>query len=393
MPTWLFILFSVSVAAVVGGITNHFAIKMLFHPRIPIKIGRWRVPFTPGLIPKRKEDIAASLGDVVAEYLVTSDGLRAMLNKPNVQEKATSSLLNGLERWLQDERTVREWSSTLFPDREWEDVRDQLAERLQAWTDAGFRKWWTSNQLDVRPLSELLPMYSDETRERIAARTATLLLSAVREEILSPNGQHMLRKMASGVLERTQGFFGTMAAMFVDEDKLVSKMTPIIAEQLHSISVHTAVAQFIANKLQEWGNQSPAELIRAFTDQEHTEQEPVDWLLEHLPALTRWTERVERLGDVRPTVWLGQVRHTWEPYVPRVVEVGLRLLDNNLERLVAVVNLQEMVRMQVERFPVERLETIILSVSGKEFRAITWLGAVLGGLIGLLQGVVMLALK
>ncbi|MEB9892639.1 DUF445 family protein, partial [Bacillus cereus] len=86
MPNWLFILFSVIVAAFVGGITNHFAIKMLFHPRQPIHLFGRRVPFTPGLIPKRKSDIAASLGEVVAEYLVTSDGLRAMLRQPEVRE-------------------------------------------------------------------------------------------------------------------------------------------------------------------------------------------------------------------------------------------------------------------------------------------------------------------
>ena len=33
MQNWLFILVNVCVAAFVGGITNHFAIKMLFHPR------------------------------------------------------------------------------------------------------------------------------------------------------------------------------------------------------------------------------------------------------------------------------------------------------------------------------------------------------------------------
>ena len=55
MQNWLFILVNVCVAAFVGGITNHFAIKMLFHPREEkIILGR-RVPFTPGLIPKRKD--------------------------------------------------------------------------------------------------------------------------------------------------------------------------------------------------------------------------------------------------------------------------------------------------------------------------------------------------
>jgi uncharacterized membrane protein YheB (UPF0754 family) len=50
--------------------------------------------------------------------------------------------------------------------------------------------------------------------------------------------------------------------------------------------------------------------------------------------------------------------------------------------------LPQLVEAQVAKFPIERLEEIILSVSGKEFRAITWLGVLLGGLIGLVQSLV-----
>jgi uncharacterized membrane protein YheB (UPF0754 family) len=49
------------------------------------------------------------------------------------------------------------------------------------------------------------------------------------------------------------------------------------------------------------------------------------------------------------------------------------------------VNLPQLVQEQVEKFPIERLEEVILSVSGREFRAITWLGVLLGGIIGLFQ--------
>ncbi|MNO04618.1 hypothetical protein D3C81_2257180 [compost metagenome] len=54
------------------------------------------------------------------------------------------------------------------------------------------------------------------------------------------------------------------------------------------------------------------------------------------------------------------------------------------------ISLPELVKEQVEKFPVERLEEIILNISGSEFRAITWLGALLGGFIGLLQSLFML---
>ena len=87
MATGIYILVSVSVAAFVGGLTNHFAIKMLFHPRKELYLGKWRIPFTPGLIPKRKDEIAQSLGDVVANYLVTPQGMKQFLLHDSFKKK------------------------------------------------------------------------------------------------------------------------------------------------------------------------------------------------------------------------------------------------------------------------------------------------------------------
>ena len=43
------------IGAIIGGITNVIAIRMLFHPFKPYYIFKMRIPFTPGLIPKDVE--------------------------------------------------------------------------------------------------------------------------------------------------------------------------------------------------------------------------------------------------------------------------------------------------------------------------------------------------
>ena len=55
--SFLVILFMVVVGAVIGGVTNVIAIRMLFHPFKPYYIFKMRIPFTPGLIPKRREKL------------------------------------------------------------------------------------------------------------------------------------------------------------------------------------------------------------------------------------------------------------------------------------------------------------------------------------------------
>ena len=47
----------VVVGAVIGGVTNVIAIRMLFHPFKPYYIFKMRIPFTPGLIPKEEKKL------------------------------------------------------------------------------------------------------------------------------------------------------------------------------------------------------------------------------------------------------------------------------------------------------------------------------------------------
>ena len=52
------------------------------------------------------------------------------------------------------------------------------------------------------------------------------------------------------------------------------------------------------------------------------------------------------------------------------------------------MKLEDMVKEQVDTFPVSRLEEIVLGISKREFKMITILGGVLGGLIGIIQGLI-----
>ncbi len=62
------------VGAFIGWMTNVFAIKLMFRPLLPIKI-----PLTPfklqGLIPKRKPEIAKSIGETVENELLSIEDI------------------------------------------------------------------------------------------------------------------------------------------------------------------------------------------------------------------------------------------------------------------------------------------------------------------------------
>lgn len=83
------------ISAFIGWVTNWLAIKMLFHPRKPIKIG----PFVlQGIFPKRQVQVAQQLGQVVATHLLSIDDLTAKLHSP----ESTAAILPIIEKKVDD---------------------------------------------------------------------------------------------------------------------------------------------------------------------------------------------------------------------------------------------------------------------------------------------------
>lgn len=84
------------VGAVIGYFTNYLAVKMLFHPYDPVKIGSFVLPFTPGIIPKRRGHLAKALGQVVGNELLTGDDLKGMLLSGEMESRVADGVVNGL---------------------------------------------------------------------------------------------------------------------------------------------------------------------------------------------------------------------------------------------------------------------------------------------------------
>lgn len=57
------------VGGVIGYVTNDIAIRMLFRPHTAKHIMGWRIPFTPGIIPKEKGRIAEAVGTAISDNI------------------------------------------------------------------------------------------------------------------------------------------------------------------------------------------------------------------------------------------------------------------------------------------------------------------------------------
>ncbi|MGC9312553.1 MAG: DUF445 domain-containing protein, partial [Sediminispirochaetaceae bacterium] len=70
------------IGALIGYITNDIAIKMLFRPLRAYHIGPFRIPFTPGIIPRQRAKLAESIGVMVSRELITEDAIRRQIETP-----------------------------------------------------------------------------------------------------------------------------------------------------------------------------------------------------------------------------------------------------------------------------------------------------------------------
>ena len=81
------------IGALIGYLTNWLAVKMLFRPRKALYIGKWHVPFTPGVIPRRKAALATALGRMVSEMLVRKEDLKESLCSESVSRTVAKTVL------------------------------------------------------------------------------------------------------------------------------------------------------------------------------------------------------------------------------------------------------------------------------------------------------------
>ncbi|HET6872657.1 MAG TPA: DUF445 family protein, partial [Sporolactobacillaceae bacterium] len=56
------------------------------------------------------------------------------------------------------------------------------------------------------------------------------------------------------------------------------------------------------------------------------------------------------------------------------------------------LDLEALVTDQVRQFSIQELEDVVLIISKKEFKMITYLGALLGGLIGIIQAIIVIGM-
>ena len=114
------------IGAIIGYFTNYIAVKMLFRPYYPKRIGKWQLPFTPGIIPKRQKALAKASEQ--AEQSVAALAVRTVREKGDETANRAAESLLGAEAWQED----KEKFARYLTDRLVETAQDMRIGRIVA---------------------------------------------------------------------------------------------------------------------------------------------------------------------------------------------------------------------------------------------------------------------
>lgn len=94
------------VGAIIGYFTNWLAIKMLFRPLKPIYIGKMKLPFTPGILPRERLRLTDSVGETVSRELLTAEVFRSRLVEPALKTKIEQTIYIVIDEFLGHDASI-----------------------------------------------------------------------------------------------------------------------------------------------------------------------------------------------------------------------------------------------------------------------------------------------
>ena len=109
------------MSAIIGIFTNYIAVKMLFRPYKAKYIGKFHIPFTPGIMPRRQGALAKALGRMISESLVRTEDLKNAL----LSDEIASTIAKGILAFP----SVRVSGEALFAEQ-YDEKRDVVLELL-----------------------------------------------------------------------------------------------------------------------------------------------------------------------------------------------------------------------------------------------------------------------
>ena len=351
------------------------AIKMLFRPYKPIYFKKWRLPLTPGLIPKRRGDLAIQLGKTVSDYLLTPETIK----KKFLSEEVRISILTFAQAKVSQEvftndKTIQDWiNSAGF---------HELPQTIENKVDTIIASQFASvkNTLSTKAIRELLPADLEPVLDQKIDAAVEQILQKGEDYFLSADGTATIKNMLDDFLS-SKGSLGGMIQMFLgDSNALVGKVQRELVKFLQAPGTFLLLQRIFNTEWEKIKNR-PAMDFMNDVNFDTIESSIQSYAKNELALETRLDKTI---NDYWPQ---GNGWATTE-LLPKVMDKLFVAAEGKIEDVLKRLNLAEVVREQVDSFPIAKLEELVLGIISKELKLITWLGGIIGGLVGIIQAII-----
>ena len=308
------------LGGVIGYITNDIAIRMLFRPHTAKYIFGIHIPFTPGIIPKEKGRIAEAVGGVISENLMNKEVLEKYLLSEDMVGKVRSAVKEFISTQQRNDETVVQFLGHYLSKEE----IDTFAQNI--------------NQSITKQTYEKLADSS------VGEKVAHIAIDHVAQKLTIDGAQELL----SGIGGALGGLGGMAAGLF--GGNIVAKFLGMLREPAEHF-----LAKNINTMLRDNGEEIVSNMIGGEVD--NFLNKPVSKLLEgHEEQLAQAVNTIE--------------------------SIYRSIITEHLPKILQSIDISKIVRERINEMDVNETEKLIFQVMDKELKAIVWLGALLGLVMG-----------
>lgn len=315
-----------ALGGIIGYITNDIAIRMLFRPHKAKYFCGIHIPFTPGIIPKEKGRIAEAIGGVISENLMNKEVLERYLLSDDMVGKVRSAVEEFLDAQKSNNETVREFLGHYLSEEEIATISHNVNDSLTK------------------------QMYSKLANSSVGEKVALIAIDHVAQKLSIDGAQELLAGLGGAL----RGLGGMAAGLL--GGNIVARFLGMLREPAERFLADNINAMLKNNGKEIVSNMIGGE-VEGFLNK------PVCKILEgHDEQLKQAINTVESIYRA--------------------------IINDHLPKILESIDISKIVRQRINEMDVNETEKLIFQVMDKELKAIVWLGALLGLVMGSLNCII-----
>lgn len=274
------------IGAVIGLFTNGVAIKMLFRPLKPIyldkKNKKYRVPFTPGLIPKEKSRLASAIGRIISTKLLDSETIK----KAILSEEVHSKIVEKVEKFVDTYKTMDCSVGDFLKDKEYL----QLVDEKEILLKDKFSGYVTKKLLEAN----IGKVVVDFAMEELSKKIAPMFMNMITKTL---NVDHLAEKIDTIAEEKVPSIVGK----YVDKEYSNIKDKSVGEIVTNLVNIYPAYAEKVWELYKKVVEEKATQIIKEFNIAKIIEDKINEFDMEELERLVMEIAKKE----LDALVWLG----------------------------------------------------------------------------------------